>query len=172
MAKRDHRTDHRCGQRRADSILTRPGDCGSGADGGFRRQLYRPGWGGWAHARVEGHPERGKPTPPAPEPTPSFVPTDEGNYQLSFTVTEDGSSTTVTQTVTVSAMALQADPLNPGKSIPVIGGTTDDDTITVLPGSKGSYEVTIKTGRSKVTQKFTPSTALPDRWDCRVRPGR
>jgi subtilisin family serine protease len=76
----------------------------------------------------------------------SFVPTDSGTYQVSFTVTDDDGGTTTSSTaVTVSAMAIQPDPLNPGKGLLVIGGTTANDVITVTPGLGGSYVVTILT---------------------------
>jgi hypothetical protein len=76
----------------------------------------------------------------------SFVPTDSGTYQVSFTVTDDdGGTTTTTTTVTVGAMAIEPDPLNPGMGLLVIGGTTANDVITVAPGGGGSYVVTILT---------------------------
>jgi Ca2+-binding RTX toxin-like protein len=76
----------------------------------------------------------------------SFVPTADGTYQVSFTVTDnDGGTATATTTLTVSIMAIQEDPLNPGQGLLVIGGTTSDDTISVSPGPKGGYTVTILT---------------------------
>ena len=76
----------------------------------------------------------------------SFVPTDAGTYQVSFTVTDDdGGTATTTTTVTVGVMAVQADPLNPGQGLLVVGGTTANDIITVTPGLFGSYVVTILT---------------------------
>jgi Ca2+-binding RTX toxin-like protein len=79
----------------------------------------------------------------------SFVPTDSGTYTVSFTVTDkDGGSSTATQIVTVSAIAVQPDPLNPGKGLLVVGGTTGNDTITVSPWLfPGSYIVTITTDK-------------------------
>jgi Ca2+-binding RTX toxin-like protein len=50
----------------------------------------------------------------------------------------------VTKTVTVRVMAIQEDPLNPGKGVLVIGGTTGDDVISVRPGLfSDSYLVSI-----------------------------
>lgn len=74
----------------------------------------------------------------------SFVPTDNGTYQVSFTVTDDdGGTATAASTVAVSVMAVQEDPLNPGKGLLTIGGTTGDDTIVVSPASRGAFLVTI-----------------------------
>lgn len=74
----------------------------------------------------------------------SFVPTTDGTYQVSFTVTDDdGATATTTTLVTVSAMAIQEDPLNPGKGLLVVGGTTGADLITVSQGLLGAYTVTV-----------------------------
>lgn len=77
----------------------------------------------------------------------SFVPTTAGTYTVSLKVTDDdGGATTTATTVTVSAMAIQPDPLHAGKGLLVIGGTTANDVITVTP-LLGSYIVTILTAQ-------------------------
>ena len=74
-----------------------------------------------------------------------FVPTGAGTYQVAFTVTDsDGEAVTTTKTVTVGVMAVQEDPLNPGKGLLVVGGTTGSDVINVSPWLfPDSYLVTI-----------------------------
>jgi GH35 family endo-1,4-beta-xylanase len=74
-----------------------------------------------------------------------FVPTDTGTYQVAFTVTDsDGATATTTKAVTVGVMAVQDDPLNPGKGLLVVGGTTGSDVINVSPWLfPDSYLVTI-----------------------------
>jgi large repetitive protein len=57
---------------------------------------------------------------------------------------DDGASATTTTTVSVSAMAIQPDPLNPGAGVLVVGGTTGNDIISVSRGLfSDSYLVTI-----------------------------
>jgi hypothetical protein len=74
----------------------------------------------------------------------SFTPTEAGSYAVTFTVTDDDlgvGSATVTTTVVV--MGVQADPLNPGSGLLVVGGTTASDVIVITPGPSGSYVATV-----------------------------
>jgi hypothetical protein len=75
----------------------------------------------------------------------SFVPTDAGSYVVAFTVTDDdGGVGSASQTVAVSVAAVQPDPLNPGQSMLVVGGTTGADNIVISPdGNSGQLTVSI-----------------------------
>src|SRR5262249_1932666 len=70
---------------------------------------------------------------------------DSGTYTVSLTVRDDdGGVTVVSKQVTIVAAALQADPLSPGQTMLVVGGTTGDDTVVFTPsGSTGGVQVII-----------------------------
>jgi hypothetical protein len=91
-----------------------------------------------------------------------FVPTDAGSYVVTFTVTDDdGGVGTASQTVPVVVMAAEPDPLNPGATLIVVGGTTADDTIFVTPvAPAGSFLATVFTpapgGGSLTVGMFRP----------------
>jgi PKD repeat protein len=76
---------------------------------------------------------------------PAHIYTDSGVYTLTLSVRDDDSGvTSVSQTVTVTAVALQVDPFDPGKTALVVGGTTDNDTIVLSPqGNVGDINVSI-----------------------------
>ena len=70
--------------------------------------------------------------------TASHIFTASGVYKVALTVTDDdGASTTVYKTVTVSAILVEADPVYGGTML-VIGGTTGSDTIQVNATRGGS----------------------------------
>lgn len=75
----------------------------------------------------------------------SFVPTREGTYTVAFTVTDDdGGVGTARRTLRVTAVALQTDPSDPGKTALVVGGTLGNDQILFSPGPKiGEIRVSI-----------------------------
>jgi Ca2+-binding RTX toxin-like protein len=75
----------------------------------------------------------------------SFVPTEAGAYQVTFTVTDDdGGAETASLAVAVSVAAVQPDPLQPGQSLLVVGGSTGADDIQVSPvGNTGRLAVSI-----------------------------
>ncbi len=66
-------------------------------------------------------------------------------YQLQVTATdEDGLTSTIkTQAISISAVALQSDPLNPGALMLVVGGTDGADFIRVTPAAHGQVRVWI-----------------------------
>lgn len=53
----------------------------------------------------------------------------------------DGAITITTQEVTITPLQLQADPLNPGKTMLVVGGTEQAESITINPASAGRVKV-------------------------------
>jgi Ca2+-binding RTX toxin-like protein len=75
----------------------------------------------------------------------SHVYTASGTYVVTLTVRDkDGGLMSLTRTVTISAVALQPDPVNPGQTALVVGGTTANDTIIFSPqGNGGDIQVTI-----------------------------
>jgi autotransporter-associated beta strand protein len=78
-------------------------------------------------------------------PSFSFVPTDEGTYEVAFTAADDdGGSATAVRVVEVAAAAVQPDPVVPGATVLVVGGTTGPDAISITAdGSTGRVVVTI-----------------------------
>ncbi len=83
-----------------------------------------------------------------------------GSYTITVAVTDDdGATGSFSQAVTVKAVDIQPDPLNAGRSVLMVAGTTGSDTIQVNPGSSsGQYTVTIN-GVNQGT--FTAPTATP-----------
>jgi hypothetical protein len=83
--------------------------------------------------------------------------TSSGSYNVQVTATDKdgGVSTVATQLVTVTPVALQPDPLNPGTTDLVAGGTLGDDTILfTTQGNTGAVQV-VMNGASLGT--FTPT---------------
>jgi hypothetical protein len=77
-------------------------------------------------------------------PAFSFVPTGAGTYTVTFTVTDDdGGVGTASLDVAVSVAAVQPDPLNPGRSLLMAGGTTGPDDIQITQDGSGRLTVTI-----------------------------
>lgn len=65
-----------------------------------------------------------------------YTPTAVGTYTVTFTVADDdGGGASATLMLVVSIVQLQADPVNPGKQVLVIGGSPGDDAIRVQPGN-------------------------------------
>jgi Ca2+-binding RTX toxin-like protein len=54
---------------------------------------------------------------------------------------DTGASISATKTLTISAVAMQTDPVDPTKTALVVGGTTDDDSIVIGPGGPGEVQV-------------------------------
>jgi Ca2+-binding RTX toxin-like protein len=88
-----------------------------------------------------------------------------GVYSVTLTATDQNglASGTVTKTVTITAMALQSDLLAPGQMMLVVGGSTSDDTIRVLPDADPDYiKVRINehdVGRQKIRGTFAASVS-------------
>jgi Ca2+-binding RTX toxin-like protein len=73
-----------------------------------------------------------------------WTPTAGGVYTVSLTVSDDdGGITTASVPVTVHAVQIQADPLDSGKEMLVVGGTQAADTIAFTPAEAGQYAVSI-----------------------------
>jgi Ca2+-binding RTX toxin-like protein len=89
-----------------------------------------------------------------------FIPTDSGTYRLAVTADDgDGGSDSASLEVVVSAAAVQDDPLQPGRSLLVVGGTTAADDIGVSQdGSTGALVVTIG---GVVLGTFSPPAEKP-----------
>ena len=63
---------------------------------------------------------------------------------MSFRDSTGNASSTVSQSETITAVALQVDPANSSQTALVVGGTTGDDTIVFSPAdNKGGIRVTI-----------------------------
>jgi hypothetical protein len=80
-----------------------------------------------------------------------------GTYNVWVTATDkDGdTSAAATRAVTITAVALQTDPTDPGKTALVVGGTTGADTITIKPADAvGTLDV--KIGSTNMGS-FTPT---------------
>ncbi len=71
--------------------------------------------------------------------------TTTGNYVVMVTAKDQDNlvSNPVSQAVAISAVALQDDPLYPGKKSLVVGGTTGDDKILFEAAAKGAVKVKI-----------------------------
>jgi len=72
--------------------------------------------------------------------------TQTGAYKVSVTATDQSGATSApaSETVTILAIALEADPLYPGKMALVVGGSTGNDQIFFTPARKcGQIEVTM-----------------------------
>jgi Ca2+-binding RTX toxin-like protein len=76
---------------------------------------------------------------------PTHVYADSGVYTLTLSVRDDdGGLTSVSQAVTITAAAIQVDPMDPTKTILVVGGTADSDVIVFNPqGNDGDIQVLI-----------------------------
>jgi Ca2+-binding RTX toxin-like protein len=69
-----------------------------------------------------------------------------GSFPVGVTVTDKdgGTSALVTQSITITAVAVQADPANPARTALVVGGTAGDDTIRIArTGRPGTFRVLI-----------------------------
>lgn len=76
----------------------------------------------------------------------SHVYTASGTYTVKLTVKDkDGDVAVLTKQVTISAAALQDDPLHPGQKMLVVGGTGGDDEIKIDRDDRNRYEVEIET---------------------------
>jgi hypothetical protein len=76
---------------------------------------------------------------------PTHVYAASGVYTLTLSIRDDdGGLTSVSQAITISAVALQVDPCDPTKTALVVGGTTDNDVIVFNPeGNDGDIQVLI-----------------------------
>ncbi len=86
----------------------------------------------------------------------------KGAYTISVVILDmGGASASVQSKATISIAAIQDDPLNPGKKVLVIGGSTNDDRISIDRGRRsGTIEVTIDgkgKGHSDWTSTFSGS---------------
>jgi RHS repeat-associated protein len=85
---------------------------------------------------------------------------ESGTYAVRVTATDKdgGVSAVVTHTITVTAMAVQDDPLNPGQRVLVIGGSVGDDKIKVQPKGPDSLKVKLneKDFDVKLRETFGP----------------
>ncbi len=67
-----------------------------------------------------------------------------GGYKIMVTATDHaGNVAAATEALPVRAVALEADPLDPGKTALVVGGTAGADTIVVLPSSSDGTQVQV-----------------------------
>lgn len=84
--------------------------------------------------------------------------TNVGVYTVTFTVRDDdGDESTVTEHVTISAVAMQEDPCDPAKTALMVSGTSGDDKIRFVPqGNKGEIKVLIN-GKFQGTFTLTGS---------------
>jgi Ca2+-binding RTX toxin-like protein len=85
--------------------------------------------------------------------------TDEGSHTISVTATDKdlGESTAVTLTTTVTAFAIQPDPGDPTKTALVVGGTTGDDRINIVPKGRNGVRLLIN-GKSQGV--FSPTGSI------------
>ena len=80
--------------------------------------------------------------------TVSHVYTASGSYKVQVTAKDKdgGTSTAATQTATITAVALEADPADPSKTALFVGGTTGADTIILKPAdANGTVNVQVGT---------------------------
>jgi PKD repeat protein len=76
--------------------------------------------------------------------TPTHVFTQTGVYTVRLTVRDDdGGIGSATQTVVITAVAVEPDSQQPGLTALVVGGTPGDDVIVIQPASGGALEVLI-----------------------------
>jgi hypothetical protein len=66
-----------------------------------------------------------------------------GTYTMQVTATDkdQGTSTVATHSITITAVALQADSCDLSKTALVVGGTTGNDSIVINPGGPGAVKV-------------------------------
>src|SRR5262249_43210544 len=83
--------------------------------------------------------------------------TQAGTYTVQVTATDKdgGTSAAATHTITITAVALQADPCDPTKTALVVGGTGGNDTILFNPGSNAGTVQALVNGVSQGT--FSPT---------------
>jgi Ca2+-binding RTX toxin-like protein len=85
--------------------------------------------------------------------------TTSGTYVVDVVATDlaTGASATASATIKIVAVELQADPLYPGKSMLVVGGTVGNDTIDIRPASHGQVKVVLN-GQNLGT--FAPTSRI------------
>jgi PKD repeat protein len=76
---------------------------------------------------------------------PTHVYTASGTYTVTLSIRDDdGGLTSVSQAVTISAVAIQVDPCDSTKTALVVGGTADSDVVVFSPqGNDGDIQVFI-----------------------------
>lgn len=87
----------------------------------------------------------------------------EGAYTVHVTATDahGGSSTVASLAVGIAVAALQADPLDPSKTVLVVGGTLDADIIKLKPGnSAGEVKVVIRDDERELFYRHTFDPAI------------
>lgn len=74
-----------------------------------------------------------------------------GTYAVEVTAKDKdgGLSAVATHTVTITAVAVQDDPLNPGEKMLAVGGTAANDTIVFNPGGRGRGVKVLINGQSQ-----------------------
>ena len=81
--------------------------------------------------------------------THAFATEGTDNVTVTATDKDGGVSTAVSQSVTIQAVALENDPLNPGQLVLAVGGTAKNDNIVLVPnGNSGAIKVLMQ-GRSQ-----------------------
>jgi Ca2+-binding RTX toxin-like protein len=81
--------------------------------------------------------------------THAFATEGTDNVTVTATDKDGGVSTSVSQSVTIQAVALENDPLHPGQLVLAVGGTAKNDNIVLVPnGNSGAIKVLIQ-GRSQ-----------------------
>ena len=81
----------------------------------------------------------------------SHVYTASGTYTVQVTATDKdgGTSAAATQTDTITAVALETDPIDPSKTALFVGGTTGADTISIKPAD-ASGTINVKIGSTSL----------------------